>query len=152
MPDVYRVEIFTITFQHADNKSDSKAVNEGNMVVTITSVGNVDKEALEKLYNNFDTRRVLDTIGDIDYLIGTLEEPGGPRRDFFRLHEMVMHLIDDDSPPADGEPIWELVEDLSSTMYECQERLERVIEVLNELEALTPDPDDDFEDPEEPDE
>ncbi len=111
------------------------------MAVTKTAVGTVDKKALEKLYNSFDTRRILDAIGDLDAVRAELEEPGGPRNDFFRLHEMAMYLINDDAPPGDGQAIWDLVDELSSKVFECREAMERVEAVLDDLQALTPDPD-----------
>ncbi len=122
------------------------------MATKKTAVGVVDKEVLEKLCNSFDTRKITDAVGDLDYVRGELEEPGGPRNDFFRLKEMAMYLFDEDAPPGDTETIWELADELSSTVSRCREKLDQIEEVLDELTALAPDPDEDEDSVEEADE
>lgn len=99
------------------------------MTVMKTAVGPVDKKVLEKLYNSFDTRKILDAVGDLDEARGELEEPGGPRNELFRLHDMAMYLFDDDAPPAEDDPIWELAGELSMRVFRCREALEKVEEV-----------------------
>ncbi len=111
------------------------------MAIKKTAVGAVDKKALEKLYNGFNTYRILDAIGDLDAIRGELDEPGGPRNDFFRLHDMAMYLLNDDAPPGDDQPMWELIDELSSKISHCRDNLERLENLLDELSALTPDPD-----------
>lgn len=112
------------------------------MTAMKTAVGLVDRNVLDKLRENFDTRKILDAISDLDEARAELEEPGGPRNDLFRLHDMAMYLFDDDAPPAEDDEIWELADELSSRVFHCREALERVEEVLDELAGLMPDPDD----------
>jgi hypothetical protein len=121
------------------------------MTVMKTAVGPVDKKVLEKLHESFDTRKILDAVSDLDEARWELEEPGGPRNDLFRLHDMAMYLFDDDAPPAEDDAIWELADELSSRILRCREALEKVEEVLDELIELMPD-DDDSDDAEDLDE
>lgn len=111
------------------------------MAVTKTAVGTVDKKAFEELYNSFETMRILDAVGDLGEVRSEIEDPGGARMDFIRLHEMAMYLLNDDAPPGDPQPIWELVDELSSKISRCQESLEKIADMLSELEPLMPDPD-----------
>ncbi len=111
------------------------------MTAIKTAVGIVDKEALNKLQEDFDTRRIMDAVSDLDELRGEIEEPGGPRTDFFRLHEMLMYLCDEDAPPGGEEAVWELVEELSHKFSNCRDLVEKITDLLDELQKLCPDPD-----------
>lgn len=113
-------------------------------MATDTRYGLVDTAVLERLREEFDTRSILDAVDKIDEIRYHIDSV---RDELLKLHSMAHDLINGagsgDSAPE--QPIWELSEEISMTIWEWSDQLETVRETMDQLTALTPDPDEEIE-------
>ena len=117
------------------------------MPIKQTPYRTVDAKAFERLQDAFNTMKVLYALDVIDAMRGGICEPDQMRDDLLQLHQMVHHLFNG-SPPGGRighESVWELAEELSSALSGYIEALEPIVEMLDQLVDLAPDPDEEFE-------
>lgn len=110
-------------------------------VTTIqTRFGEVDASLLEELQHSFDARSILVAVQRIDQIRENIDLV---RDGLMRLHSVADDLINNTGLATTlpgGAAIWELAEELSSTMADWPESIEEIVETLDELESLAPEP------------
>ena len=116
-----------------------------------TPYGKVDAGVLEELQRSFDTYTILHAVDAIDAIRYRICEPDQMRQDLSQLHSMAHHLFNDAYPAdrIDRDSIWELADELSMEVFEFIEKLRGVMEMLDQLVRLAPDPDEEWEEEEE---
>lgn len=104
-----------------------------------------NKKAFEKLSENYESRVLLDAVDHLDKIRCIVCDPDGMRKNLMHLHTRAMNLINhgDREIPPNEHPIYDLADDLEYSVQECIESFEKILEVLNPLIELIPDPDDD---------
>lgn len=117
------------------------------MPIKQTPYGPVNAKVFRKLQNSFETMKVLYALDTIDQIRGDICEPDQMRDSFLQLHQMVHHLFNGSYPGGriDHESVWELADELSITLSGYIEALEPIIELLDKLVDLAPDPDEELE-------
>jgi len=114
-----------------------------------TAYGPVNGQVLDELCLSFDTRRILDAVDAIDDIRYRICEPDQMRQEFLQLHGLAMNMIHGEgggAPRADDPPIWELADELDMEIFRWVEKLEGVMETLQELARLIPEEEGDDED------
>ena len=117
------------------------------MPIKQTHYGPVDAKVFRRLQDSFETMKVLYALDAIDQIRYDICEPDQMRESFLQLHQMVHHLFNG-SPPGgriEHESVWELADELSITLSGYIEALEPIIELLDKLVDLAPDPDEELE-------
>ena len=102
----------------------------------------ITNEELQNLYENFDTARLLDAIGQIDEArrhLGDSEnyKPPQIRFDLFKLHELAMSVINNGSTEK-AQELFNMAFDLEMQVSTIIELLENVYCTLGKLTDLYP--------------
>lgn len=111
------------------------------MTTIQTRYGEVDASVLEELQHSFDAHAILTAVERIDQIRDKID---AVREDLMRLYSVANDLIHEagsaDLLPGDGS-VWELAEELATTMADWPESIEEALDTLSDLEALAPGPD-----------
>ncbi len=104
-----------------------------------TPHGRLDREALERARDSYDTTSLLRTVDELAELLGEVAGEDGWRDQLLRLHRMAHTVINGASfTGATGETLPELALAITAQMSDAVDRLQswiRRIELLQELEA-----------------
>jgi hypothetical protein len=101
-----------------------------------TQYGPVDRKALEKLQNSFDTKTVLEAVDAIDDIRGRLVDL---RKEILDLHSMSAAVINENhacNHPSREEWIWELAGMVVADLEEFEDELRAARQSLQPLETL----------------
>ena len=96
----------------------------------------------QALQDGFDTRQLLDAIGDLDQVRGALADDGHQppeiRNRMFKLHELAMAVINDGSE-HEAAAMFDLAIELEDEAADMLEALTRLHDTISTLTALRPD-------------
>jgi hypothetical protein len=99
-------------------------------------------EEWERLQDGFDTRRLLDAIGNVDELRGHVSDDGlrppEIRFKLFKLHELAMEVINEGAQEQAVE-LFELAGELEDEAFDVLEAATRLHEALTALTDLRPE-------------
>jgi hypothetical protein len=115
-----------------------------------TMFGTVNADALDKMWESFDTMQILDAVGVVDSIgrrTGYNQE--SIRNDLLKLHGMAHTVINPADPTIseDDQTVYELADELSMEIGEWIEHLQGVVDTLDEIAKLAPE-DDEWDDDE----
>lgn len=109
-----------------------------------------DEDWLDLRSASFETASLLRAVDDVDELRGGLDDDasGGPpqiRTDMLRLHALAMQVINEGSRGKVLE-MFDLVDDVQDQVSTLMEALDRIQDVLDKLNEIRPESlDDDFD-------
>lgn len=105
-------------------------------------------EEWERLQDGFDTRRLLDAVGDVDELRGHLSDDGlrppEIRDRLLKLHELAMAVVNDGAQEQ-AAALFDLAGELGDEAFDILEAATRLHEALSALTDLRPESLDDEE-------
>ena len=107
----------------------------------------LSEKAYQKLYENFETTTLLDTVGHLDRLRVELADdedfrPPTLRQDLLRLHQLAMDVVNR-GYLSKGEELFDLAFELDDQVFDLMENLEAIQNTLSALTDLAPDEDED---------
>ena len=112
----------------------------------------VNRQVLERLRAEYDTRQILDAVDALDEIRSLVRDddnvgPPEVRSDLLKLHGMAHNLINEGhSSLPDDEDISVLAFDIEDTIDTIRDNAEKILDSLQPLMTLSADPDDDDED------
>ena len=99
-------------------------------------------EEWQRLHVGFDTRRLLDAIGEVDTLRSHLSDDGlrppEIRNRLFTLHELAMAVVNDGSQHR-AQEFFDLALELDDEVFDMLEAVTRLQETLSTLTELRPE-------------
>ena len=100
-------------------------------------------DEMQKLYENFETTRLLSAVDSVDALSGHLNdgencEPPEIRDDLLKLHGMAMAVVNN-GDKVQAQAFFDLAVDLQSQVWDMKEMLVKIEAVLNDLVNLYPE-------------
>lgn len=106
-------------------------------------VGRMREEEYLRLYQNFETRRLLDAVDAVDNLRDDLNdgEDGRPpelRSRLLKLHTLAMAVVNEGARSR-ADAMFELAADLDMQVSQMMTELESIQETLDALLALAPE-------------
>lgn len=106
---------------------------------------NFNKKAFEILENTYESRMLLDAIGNLDNIRSKIEGPDQMRNDLQHLHTRAMNLLNhgDRNIPGNEDPIYFLADDIKDSIYECMDEFEKILKIIKPIIQLSPETKDD---------
>ena len=107
------------------------------------------QEYRQKIYEGFETTRLLSAVDHVDQLrrlLGDDEDFRSPqiRQDLLRLHQLAMEFVNN-GVTSKGPELFDLAFDLDDQIFTIREALDEIEKTIQTLTDLTPDPDEDYE-------
>ncbi|NEZ68337.1 transposase [Leptolyngbyaceae cyanobacterium CCMR0082] len=107
------------------------------------------QEYRQKIYEGFETTRLLSAVDHVDQLrqlLGDDEDfrPPQIRQDLLRLHQLAMEFVNNGAM-SKGPELFDLAFDLDDQIFTIREALDEVEKTIQTLTDLAPDPDEDYE-------
>lgn len=105
-----------------------------------TAYGRLDRAALKKAQETYDTRVLLRMVDDLDEVLGQARSVDGLRDMLLRLHGMAHTIVNGAgmSVPSEGESLPELALDTSAEVLRIVTLLQGWLRGLETLEQLAP--------------
>lgn len=116
-------------------------------------VSRINRRALERLREEFDTMQLLDAVSALDAIRRQVADrddlrPPAVRDVLLELHRMAHKLINEGDELSDDEDLWALAFAIEDTIFPILESAEKIMDIVSDLTVLAPDPDQDEEDEE----
>lgn len=107
------------------------------------------QEFWQKVYEGFETTRLLSAVDQVDELrrmLGDDEDfrPPEIRQDLLRLHQLAMAFVNEGAL-SKGQEMFDLAFDLDDQIFSMREALDAIEKTIQTLTELAPDPDEDYE-------
>jgi len=101
------------------------------------------EEEREEIDDNFESQTLLDAVDHVDQLRNLfgdreINRPPEIREDLMALHGLVFDAITQGIPQPNEMEIWDRAYDLQSDLYEAQEAIDQIQEVLTALIKTMP--------------
>ena len=104
----------------------------------MAGIGDEDWDKLQ----DFDTRRLIEAVDDVDALRGVLADDGNRppeiRNRLLKLHQLAMAVVNEDAQEDAGE-LFELAQELEDEALDMLEAVQRLHDTLSALVELRPE-------------
>lgn len=106
----------------------------------LTAYGRLDRAALTRVQNNYDTTTLLSAVDELDGIIGSVRGQDGLRDNLLRLHGMAHSVINGAglSGSSGEEDLPELAFDVTAEILQIISTLQRWVKLIEPLESLQP--------------
>ncbi len=103
---------------------------------------------------DFDSMHLLEAVDHLDqirYHVADDEDlrPPEVRQQLMELHQLIFGWMREGRTIPDEEQVWELIDEIESTVFPIVEHTDQIMTILHALEKMLPEPDDEYEDEDE---